>query len=583
MKTRKACGKRAVWLWMAMPLFFLSCEKEIDGGGTAQIRIEITDVPYGPDAVRNAGKPKSETIVIPLTGVDDMYLSATLKEEDSELKAFTQGARLRIAVYDVGGTCVKEGIGTFAASTFTLDSPTALDGLTTGISYTFVAFSLNSTTEDPNIYRVGEALEDIDPAKDLLYGKSVPTLISAGNNSVLIPLSHKFSQVTVVADATAISSANITEISAELIPSYTADVQLIGASAGVLSPGASPVAQAFTFPSNPNAPVVLSEPRTVFVNGANPVKVKLGPVKFNGNISYANEDEASFTFPLSLGTRYTLTLSFKGIIYRWAGSNVYWDTDHLTFDPIDETDHALYQGVYFKFGSLVGISGSEAMNVSTTTMYVPNYNSSNPETSSWRASTITAEGWSTWFGIPYISSLSGLGNHPLFLYENSDPTHYGNKLGDICRYIGDTGAGPKGYRMPTYDEFNVNPDDWGAGGTWSFWITDSYANQAWSAGSPSGTGLISYYRYWKANNNIKFPASGWRCSWFSPPGQLFDELNRYGYYRGSSIGESTEGFGIGDAYWSYDEWNGFYRVMEGFMLLVDDGLSVRCIKKLPTE
>jgi hypothetical protein len=251
--------------------------------------------------------------------------------------------------------------------------------------------------------------------------------------------------------------------------------------------------------------------------------------------------------------------------------------DHLTFDPVDETAHALYQGVYFKFGSLVGISGSEAWNVNSTTLYVPNYNVSYPETSSWRASTVTAVGWGSWGGIPYISVLSG--DYPLFLYENSDPTHYGNKQGDICHYIGETGAGPKGYRMQTYDELSFGAC--GTVGSFTALLIDDDSNQAWSGGTPAGTGIMPSYTYLIANSNIRIPPSGWRTPWGESlgytPGRLDDQLGRYAYYRGGSIGN----YG-GDA-WVYI--NGGYIVasMEGMTSRITCGLPVRCIKKLPGE
>ncbi|MDR1527411.1 MAG: hypothetical protein LBS46_07065, partial [Dysgonamonadaceae bacterium] len=59
--------------------------------------------------------------------------------------------------------------------------------------------------------------------------------------------------------------------------------------------------------------------------------------------------------------------------------NIYWDntTKRLTFVPYSETPSSVpenqYQGVFFKFGSLIGISpkGADAWNNSTTPLFVP--------------------------------------------------------------------------------------------------------------------------------------------------------------------------------------------------------------------
>jgi hypothetical protein len=585
------------WMMGVATLLFLfsACEKEW-AGGPARVSIAIADIPYneGESPNRGAGKPRSETVVVPLEGGEGWCLSATLEETvetGGALRAFTQGARLRIAVYDTGNSCVKDAIGTFADGTFTLDTPTALDGLSVGTSYTFVAYSLNDTGEDPNMYRVGEALEDVDPAKDLLYGKSAATVIASGVNSVTIPLKHKFSQVTLVADASAIGGANITAISAGLVPAYTADLQLIGAGAGVLVAGASGAVQDFVFSGSLNTPTVTSDARTVFADGADPVKVAIHSVEINGGTSFASNDEVGFATPLALGTKYTLTLSFiESITERWAGSNIYWDGARLTFDPMGKTEHSLYQGVYFKFGSLVGVSGSEAMNANTTTMYVPDYEELDPEGSGWRASTISAEGWGDWDGIPYIPVISG--SYPTYLYDLSDAAHYEEMKGDICRYIGETGAGPKGYRMPYADDFGAGMVNnsagniyWDLAGTPISLIPGDDGNYAWSGGTPAGTSFLSsFYVYLKANNNVRFPASGGRIPYDNGgriKGQSSPYLGNLGWYRGSSInggGDSVFVFEIREPYGKIVAVN-----MSGMVEASVYGIAVRCIKKLSTE
>jgi hypothetical protein len=557
----KNYGKWAAWLGMAMSLFFLSCEKELMNGGPARIQIAIADVPYGLDegSNRSAREAKSETVVVPLDREDGMCLYVTLEENTSEtgleLRAFTDNARLRIAVYDDADAFVKSVIGTFSAGSFTLDGGETLDDVTPGLDYTFVAYSLNSAMEDPNDYKVGEALEDIDPSKDLLYGKSTLTTINSGTNTVLIPLAHRLSLVTLVADASAVSGANITSFSASLEPAYTADMPLIGASAGVVSAGASAAVHTFDFPGSPNDPTVSSDPRTVFTDGANPMKVIISSLQVDLGASSIGTDEVSFGFPLASGTRYTLTVALKySSTGLWAGSNIYWDGYKLTFSPMGAGSEL--QGVYFRWGSLVGTSACEAWGVNYTKLYVPNYNASEPEESTWSgAVTAQSQGWSS---PPYMTPPNTDSRTTAYLYENSTPTSYAARTGDICRYIGETGAGPKGYRMPKGSDFDVTPFSGGigqygtAGTMWrsSSWIeswkyfADLVPHNYWTdeggeehddytyawAGNPNGINYLNNY----ASPERGLPAGGYAFP-AACPSARFVAGGQYLYWAGVYI------------------------------------------------
>ena len=133
----------------------------------------------------------------------------------------------------------------------------------------------------------------------------------------------------------------------------------------------------------------------------------------------------------------------------WAGSNVYWDGAQLTFDEtvVDaDAGSDLKQGVFFRWGSLVGVSPS-LFYVTYTPCYV-------------------AEGASSWTigNTPYDSIPDFLGVHTdgggqtnTFLNDadrNSD-TMYLTSRGDICKYLSKTGAVEGNWRMPTGADFNA--------------------------------------------------------------------------------------------------------------------------------
>jgi hypothetical protein len=527
MGTRNACYKRAALLWIAMPLFFLSCEKEMTDGGPVRIRIAVTDAPFNQN--RSARAAKSETVVAELEGGNNLCLYATLTEDvtaaGAELRGFEVGAKVRIVVYDSGDNYVTEALGTASYSLFTLDGGESLDVLP-GNGYTFVAYSFNDVT-DPPVRPADDVLRNVASPHDLLYGKSDPVNIVAGDNAVTISMTHLFSQVRLVASATAGLSGNITAVSADLFPSYAVDLPLFnaGVATGVPSPvAASEVMQSFTFPTGLNAATVESRPLTVFTNSTNPIEVMVNSVEITG----VNGDNPllggyiAFPFALGLGTSYTLTVSLKeSSTGPWAGSNIYWDGDRLTFDVMGETDHALYQGVFFKWGSLVGVSPAEYWDTSgtnsTATVYVPTYQSGNPTASTWRSGPAGVE-VGNWASIPYIIPTN---TSETYLHENSTPAFYGGMKGDICRYIGETGAGPRGYRIPKRSDFEPEGPypytlfwDGRDGPVPSYWAIPFSVFPDYYATGYAADGTTSIYSHvffrWPSGVNVAFPASGLR-------------------------------------------------------------------------
>jgi hypothetical protein len=159
----------------------------------------------------------------------------------------------------------------------------------------------------------------------------------------------------------------------------------------------------------------------------------------------------------------------------FAGSNIYWDSvnQRLTFDDVDDTAHEAAQGVYFKWGSLVGISPAGAWDGTTTPIYAPiGLNGkheavripdvydidANPPT--------TPEEWWSVIAVGseddiYVSDLGiddySLGGYGSYL--NSDPQNIAEFKGDICAYLSGRPGIPEGYwRMPANAEFEPASD-----------------------------------------------------------------------------------------------------------------------------
>lgn len=133
---------------------------------------------------------------------------------------------------------------------------------------------------------------------------------------------------------------------------------------------------------------------------------------------------------------------------KWAGTNIYYDTKlkHLTFDTLTtSTKNKRAQGVYFKWGSLWGIS--PAGSYSDYKLVFP------PQGG---VKVVAETPYKTYKDIPYVDQSVVLNadiSHA-YLYEITDEK---TGVGDICKYLTDKGWAPKGkWRMPTRNEINVS-------------------------------------------------------------------------------------------------------------------------------
>jgi hypothetical protein len=140
----------------------------------------------------------------------------------------------------------------------------------------------------------------------------------------------------------------------------------------------------------------------------------------------------------------------------WAGSNIYWDGSKLTFAAQDDPQIATkkyYQGLFFKWGSLIGLSPKSGEWSATNAAYT---------------ATSTYTDLTTYANIPYANdfevvtpftdSILGRDYHEPSLYK-----------GDICKYISDLGNAPGNYnwRMPTSSDFGVADDYANPSSAWS--------------------------------------------------------------------------------------------------------------------
>jgi hypothetical protein len=563
----KKNGIKAAALIIGLPLFLLSCEKEAPEGGSGKkvtIDFAVSNGDYGSNQSitrsEKGGDLKPETVYIPLD--DDYFLSATLRPEPAEetdevraTTAFKNGQKIYFAVYtDVGTSPLDEAIYTWNGSRFVPDGDPLGVEPDNGMVYHFVAYSFfgDPTTEPSDT--------EIEPWQDLVWGKQ-DTEIHDNETSrrVEILMQHKFSRVRVKVDASTVVSA-ITGGSSVFHDAR--DVEIEGGTkadfssmrAGTLvssSASGSEVTETFGNAgwTNPTNTSTLS-PYKVFFPSL--TKVNIGMLRFghSGQVTY-NDLSATFTQTLAESTNYTVEVNVR--MRRWAYSNVYWvstgwGSGYMTFDrTLVDASHQYYQGVFFKHGSLVGISPR----------YVYVYVDDAPEPTTLYLPPSSGTDWISYYTSDDLAALwpEGEGDH--IPYLSGDVSGFDTYTGDICTRIDNA------WRLPNYTECGVDADfgPFGNGNS---------SNPVDAAGTSLFTGGVTYN---SAFGITFFPASGQKY-YYDGVFSVVNMASDTHYRTGSS--SPYEGYvsvlrasGSSDGLYSSDEPTVCH--------------PVRCVKKLPAE
>ncbi|MDR2627948.1 MAG: hypothetical protein LBC40_07945 [Dysgonamonadaceae bacterium] len=598
MKAKAKTYLLGLWLPVCGMTYLLSsCEKEMqEAGRQVPVRFSLQTSPFGSETgLRQgpAGDRVLETVEIPAG--DNLIISAELVEEPASptrganSPGIEDGAKIRIIAYN--GNSPVDGankIYTYNSLTQALSEDEMM--LTAGGPYKIVAYSYNSDA-DPATPDGNGQIPMIAPTEDLLYGAVDYTPGEDGSVSTTIPLFHQFMrfsyQVTYADVDMGIIPGNST-VGASLTTNYKAKLTL---PAGTVVPDglASSQALALFSATDPyrmgytGAATGISVSLSGLIKGPSPKMVILNGL----NLTFKQ------TAALVAGGSYRLNITFKnGIPY--AGSNIYWDDTQLTFKKhgyIGEENENMYQGVFFKWGSLVGISpaqtassiyfsagtkngadgtpiyvytsnGWEKTNVATATDDPTKYGAFNADPGS---GTDDERAWSRipyyvhptgdYYGSPYVN----------FFDENSvgDNTAMSN-IGDICRFL------DSDYRLPTADEMSF-----GGKGFRSWNYNESIVENKWSRLGPetwntdfslaAADGRSVSITAGGTIFGATFPASGRRTD----SGRLAS-VGSSGFYWSGSVLHSTT-----DAYNLRFFTTMAYQSDEYFLV----GYPVRCVKK----
>jgi hypothetical protein len=565
-KINRKRGK-GVLLLAGLVVFLISCEKEVLLKGSGQkVAVNFSVVSGGYDAneeaVRSFDTEESETEVVHLE--KDLYLYAKLVADEDEVRAVTtsaliEGQRVHLEAYYTSSGSIAGSADYHANSQgkLVLDDPDQPLEVDPALGpYDFAAYSYYQSTG-------ALSATNINPtASDLVWGNALNQAISAteAGRTVEITMKHKFSKVRVKIDVNGVEDAEITDIgTVQIVGGKTVNLTVKDGSLALVAPDVAKTVDAWTGISSPFSEKVIVSDYSLFYPSPTSVSISSITLTVEEDVHVFSDLSAVFTKALTAGKHYTLVVDLKKIL--WAQSNIYWEETlndgdgGLTFQKSGDTpNHSDYQGVYFRWGSLIGISpagGKTAEAVGDVVIYIPPVKAGEhwDGTKKVSSSHTLWTGAGSWANIPYLSAsvvqLNYLYDHPAF----------STYKGDVCSFL--TGGV---WRMPNKDEILL------AVGTvaWSI-VTAADPNNA-SGKGPGGVGIRDLSGF------VFFPVTGER---YSDRGGTLTEANigAAGFYWS----------GTSSAYWAFRM---SFRDSKIYPQEVNDighGHSIRCIKVPSTE
>lgn len=508
---------RVTCLLMMMSVLLLSCDKDeaVAGEGsvvTLKVSAATIENEDHKDLTRAAGPVSPHVNTVAGTRTSDRSPLATGKK--FKVLAFEQG-KVNSSGYISQGDFVMGGK--------TIDKKLHVKA---GSTYTFVCYSGNSAGDLPDFSATDYSVDQYPDGDngDLLYAK-FDKKITADDKNLSISFVHQFPRIKLIADASSIGK-NITAMAPARIECHKGRMNLSNGTMTALDDTRS---CEIGWGSITPGETVTSDASQVYVTDKT-ISVTLPSVTI-GDVTL-KDLKATFTnVTLEAGTVYSLRLKFVGQAHPgldivFAGSNIYWDGTKLTFDNAGVTSHQKYQGVVFKYGSLVGISpaldnGSADFSTATTPLFVPDVSTN----ASWSQTTADAMSWS-WDDIPYVSTGSDKDASVNYLFNEIGTSGYSEYKGDICKYLSDKGyapSSPNGWRMPTEAEFGEKSDYVADDGPFAVALTTDASGKA---------EMLSGYTF----SNAYFPASGSR-SYGS--GGVSEAAGKYGRYWSGSVYSSS--------------------------------------------
>ena len=454
-----------------------------------------SDVTTEPVTRSAAGSAEAMSNVIRVAS--DVYMYATLEKERPVTtragEVLAEGALVRVIAYSGPSFTFEEGVAVYKVVSGELE-PVG-EGLSLqSDTYKFVAYTFNDDNPLPAHASSTDIQIDagaIDSVRYLLWGTETMPFPGV-DNTVEITVEHRYSRVKIAASTASIQAppVNINKIAgATLTPSYR--ILNLNLTSGQVTPVSSgnPESSITEFKrwrgsaddrltwsawvdttANLNEPDVESDYYLIFPHATtSEMALKIGNLRVDNTDLGAYEFRFSNPqfFPMQRGHSYVLSLNFHRLI--WAGSNIFWDGSKLTFrvegTPLTQQG---YQGVYFMWGSLVGISPMGNF-TSSTPIYWPT--NSAPYTYS-QTTTGSLNNIPKINGGGSLITETWLDNHESRNYPYSEVHDPSARVGDICAFLSDNnhapvtmGGAPEtgSWRMPNSREFGILQSEYALG------------------------------------------------------------------------------------------------------------------------
>jgi hypothetical protein len=287
------------------------------------------------------------------------------------------------------------------------------------------------------------------------------------------------------------------------------------------------------------------------------------PILNNKNAQISFEPGKSYRVTSNLTSTSTGQFAYSNVFWDGAGLNFYDKQGHLvrtnrgaTYSATNDANTQRYQGMYFRWASLVAIDPSQ--DVTSPNVYIPNYEDGGYSTTAEVVSDYKDKNTPYCFQYQKIITTDGYtGDYATSEFANQYTPANTNYSGDVCAYI-TNGA----WRLPTAADF-VDA---------SQWTEDGAETTSWKT-KADGTAILPDGGLYVSFRGVFFPASGW-------------------YYNNSPT-EILANVGSGGSYWSStvnpDETNAYSYAM--YFNSAIDGIqtqrtiayranarSVRCVK-----
>jgi hypothetical protein len=562
----------------ALALLLFACDRNDDlptnGSSILPVRIHSLSILEGGSESLLRSQEAQETVSLPLS--DGLFLEMTMKRDMPPLRAgqrkeLAPGVLFRVIALDAG-TSKYVSHGDFTAGSLSATVPKFF--VESERTYDFVCLSYNNTTLPTAagyVKGVNLPVLTINNRSDLLWWKKQSVTVYSDADAALdIDLNQMLVKVKVVLDCS-YNGWMISGIAAGLSLGSIANTGTMKPATGEITPAL--LTQQLKWPSSKTSAMrQFSEQLTVLPKVSSALTVHIPVLTISREGLSAIPPVAAnnkFTTPLQSGVSYTLRVRLRTPI--WAGSNIYWEGDEkagrLTFDPTGETQNEGFQGVFFKFGSLVGISpalvdGDDAFGTDLP-LYVPDERA----TSQWSPTTAAAMQYASWYAIPHMDKSyyanSGRGRDDTSATD-ADQSIFASFRGDICRYRGEKEPTRlSDYRLPTSSEF---------GAVISWTRKGSFVTGDNSVATPFGqTNLLTAplqlgYATHAKMDNVILPASGFR----DLDGKLRATVGFDGYYWTASEYSAAEA-------WIFEYYGG--TIIRPIRFLERDyAFPIRCVK-----